>query len=371
MKDKFYSLMIKEITDESFDSKSIIFHVDDEITEQFNYKQGQHVYVRVKIDGMEHYRPYSITSAPYEKEFKLTIKRYRGGIVSNFINDSLKVGHHVEMMAPQGDFYTDLDPENNKQYYIIGAGSGISPLLSLLKETLTVEPKSKIYLFYGNRNEESIIFDKELKDLQKKYSDRLFIEFILSAPKKHRKPGLLGFLKPGVVKWKGLTGHIDHHTLVDFFKKYPVVNKNDMNIFICGPDGMIRSSMDFFVSNGIDEKQILTESFNREYENILPGGIIDQCKTKIHYKGEQYDVDLDDQRPILDNLLKEELIIPFACRSGLCSACIARVVNGEVNSRETKGLTKEMKELGYILSCQSTPATTELEIDYDTPPPSV
>lgn len=371
MNDKFYPVRVKDVLEESFDSKSFILDVSNGVAEHFQYKQGQHVYVRTNIEGMEHFRPYSITSAPHENQFKLTIKRYRGGTVSNFINDTVEAGHQIDMMPPQGDFFTELNAENNKQYYFFGAGSGISPLVSLIKETLAKEPKSIIYLFYGNRNEDSIIFHDELMELQKNNKSRLHIEFILSAPKKHRKPGLLGFLQSGEIKWKGLVGHIDPHTLTDFFKRHPVKSRSNMNIFICGPDGMIHAAQDFLIKNGIDKKQILTESFNREFENILPGGKIDQCKAKIQYKGETYELVINDQRPILDSLLKEELIVPFACRSGLCSACIVKVNSGEVNCRETKGLSEELKKRGYVLSCQSTPATTELDIDYDTKPPTL
>lgn len=371
MKEKFYPVKVKEIIDESFDSKSLTFELENGQAELFSYKQGQHVYIKTKVDGMEHFRPYSITSAPYENELKLTIKRYRGGIVSNHINDNVKKGETLDMLPPQGEFHVELDADNNKQYFFIGAGSGISPLLSIIKETLAQEPFSRVYLFYGNRNEDSIIFHKELLNLQKQYPSNFFIELILSAPKKHRKPGLFGFLKSADIKWKGLKGHIDTDNLLQYFKKNKVESKKDMSVFICGPDGMIRSAQEFLLGNGIEQRQIMFESFNREYENILPGGVIDHCKTKVNYKGEQYEVILNDQRPILDSLLKEELIIPFACRSGLCSACMVKVVSGETTSRETKGLTPELKSLGYVLSCQSVPASETLEIDFDTTVPKL
>lgn len=370
MEEQFYRVKIVKIKEESFDSKSFYLDIPGELSEEFKFKQGQHIYLRLKVDGTEYFRPYSISSAPKEKDFTFTVKRLRGGVVSNYLNDSLKEGDEIDVMPPKGDFYSEINNDNNSQYYFLGAGSGIAPLMSLIKVVLAEETASVVNLFFGNRNEDSIIFHKELIDLQKKYTGRFNLELILSAPKKYRKPGLMGFLSSGEVKWEGKIGHIDNKTLEGFFDHYPIIDKDKMQVFVCGPDGMISSSEKFLLKKGVEKRNILTESFNRDYANLLPGGKIDACNVKIKYKGEDYNVVIDDRRPILDNLLKEDVIIPFACRSGLCSACVAQVTKGEVNTRKTKGLDPAFQELGFILSCQSTPKTTELELNYDTFRPS-
>ena len=364
MNGEFYQLKVKDVKTETFDTKSYTLDLNG-VSEDFDYVQGQHVFVKMKIAGTEYLRPYSMSSSPYEGDLTFTVKRLRSGVVSNYINDHIKPGDEIEVMPPQGSFYTELNPDNEQDYYFVGAGSGITPLLSLIKSILHAETKSRIFLFYGNRNEDAIIFYDELNQLQAANPNRFFVEYILSSPKKEKRSGLLGYLGNGEISWDGSVGNIKEKTLHHFFQKYPVKNSLRSTFFLCGPQGVIDTSQDFLVKMGVAEEQILTESFYREYEDLHPGGQIKSCKTTVRHKGETFVVDIDDSRPILDSLLKNDVIIPFACRSGLCSSCVVKIVKGQVHCRETKGLPDNVRELGYVLSCQSTPASEELEIDYD------
>ncbi|MDW3194544.1 MAG: ferredoxin--NADP reductase [Cytophagales bacterium] len=364
MKENFIPVSVKDVKRETAESVSISFEVTNGLGE-LNYQPGQYVFMRMMIDEVEYLRPYSLSSAPYEDDFTVTVKRLRGGVVSNFINDRILKGDKIEILPPKGDFYPDFKPETTRQHFFFGAGSGITPLMSIMKSLLHREPDSKVYLLYGNRNEDGIMFKSELDHLQLKYPDRFFVEYLLSAPKRYRQPGLLGFIKRGDIRWDGKIGQIDNASLTEFFTTYPIQDRSKIKSFVCGPSGMMEASINYLTKIGFNSDDILSESFHRDHNDILPGGNIKNCKTTITYKGESYQLDIDDNRPILDSLLKKDVIIPFACRSGVCASCVCKVVKGKVNTRQTKGLKKEFHDLGYILSCQSIPTTDHLEIDYD------
>ncbi|MEO9869992.1 2Fe-2S iron-sulfur cluster-binding protein [Ekhidna sp.] len=361
MEAKFHSLVVSRVLKETFESHSITFKIPPALKDKFDFKPGQFVVIKLMIEGMEYNRPYSMSSAPYEDNLTITVKRLRGGIVSNYLIDHAKVGLSLLVKEPEGDFYYKTSTES-RNHFVISAGSGITPMLSIIKAILLDEPLSKVHLLYGNRSEETIIFESDFLNLEKLHKDQFFVDFILSAPKKHRKPGLMGFLSKSEIKWKGMKGHIKHDTLSDFTSRYPV-NPNSV-VYICGPSGMIEGAEDFFRKKGVQEKNIISESFYVENHD-LPGGKIKECQVKVHYKKEVYEVVIDDERSILDNLLKTDVVIPFACKSGLCSSCITKVIDGDVHSRVTKGLTASQRKDKHVLSCQSIPTTDTLEISYD------
>lgn len=358
---KFHSLVVSRVLKETFETNSITFKVPPELKDKFSFRPGQFVVIKLMIDGMEYNRPYSMSSAPYEDNLTITVKRLRGGVVSNYLIDHAKVGLSLMVKEPEGDFYYETSSKT-RNHFVISAGSGITPMLSIIKAILLDEPLSKVYLLYGNRSEETIIFESDFNNLEKLHKDQFFVDFILSAPKKHRKPGLIGFLSKSEIKWKGMEGHINQDSLAEFTSKYPV--ETDSMIYICGPSGMIGAAEDFFRSHGIDEKNIKSESFYVENHD-LPGGKIKECQVKVHYNNEVYEVVIDDERSILDNLLKTDVVIPFACKSGLCSSCVAKVIDGNVHSRVTKGLSASQRKDNRVLSCQSIPTTETLEISYD------
>ncbi len=363
MSQEFYSLEISNVIKETYEAHSIVFDIPEKLSTKFKYKPGQFVVIKTMIDGMEHNRPYSMSSAPYEEGLTVTIKRLKGGMVSNYLIDNAKPGQKLWVKVPEGDFYCDVQSSNKKNYYLIGAGSGITPLISMVKAILMEEQESNVFLYYGNRSEDSIIFHEDLENLYKLHSNQLSVRHILSAPKRFRKPGLMGFLAKPEIRWKGDTGHIERNELEAFISEHPL--SDDNVAIICGPSGMIEQTENFFKEIGLDKKNVISESFFVENHD-LPGGKIPSCKTTVHYKKEAYEVEIDDTRSILDNLLKQDVVIPFACKSGLCSSCIVKVKQGKVHSRVTKGLSKAQRDGGFILSCQSIPTTETLEIDYDT-----
>ena len=365
MYESFFPVSVVRVQEESSDSKSYYLEISENLKPEFNYLAGQHIYLKTATSDTEHFRPYSITSSPSEKAFRITVKRFRGGAVSNLVNDHVKEGDTMEVTKPQGDFCLPFSSNQVRNHVFIGAGSGIAPLVSLIKETLLQEPQSSAFLLFGNRNEDSVIFREELIRIQNDYPDRFYVTFILSSPKRHRKPGLTGYLSRGEIKWTGLTGRIDEKTLPDFLKGVSHVGVDETKYYLCGPDKMIDGAKNYLLANGVYENDILSESFRREYENLLPGGKIDSCQLKLKYQGEVYNIEIDDQRPILDSLLHKQVMVPFSCKAGVCSSCVAMLEKGEINTRKTKGLKGDFLDSNFFLSCQSVPKTRFLEIDYD------
>src|SRR6056297_993383 len=199
----FYDLKIKGIKEETPKTKSYTFEVPTELSNKFAYKQGQYLTLRFDIEGQDARRSYSMSSSPLEDHLTVTVKRVKNGLVSNYMADSLQVGDTVRVMPPDGRFYTKLDGDQKKAYYLFAAGSGITPLMSILKTILEKEPLSTVHLLYGNRNEDCIIFEDALKRLDAEYKGQLHTTFILSQPLRTRKGGIGGFFAKGKTNWTG------------------------------------------------------------------------------------------------------------------------------------------------------------------------
>ena len=221
MNPTFYPLTISRVNKETEDAVSLFFYIPEDLKETFRYTQGQYLTLRFSLNGKEERRAYSMCSSPLEKEITVTVKRLERGLVSNHINDHLEAGSTVEVMSPDGRFNTKLDPEQHKSYYLFGAGSGITPLMSILKTILEKEPMSTVFLLYGNREEKSIIFRDSLSEMNKRYDNQLIVEHILSQPIKKKEKGLGGFFKKATMDWSGKTGRIDAPAVADFFRGKP------------------------------------------------------------------------------------------------------------------------------------------------------
>jgi len=239
-KNQFYDLKVKEVINETAEAVSVSFSIPNDQEELFQYEAGQYLTLRFDIDGKDVRRAYSMSSSPLDQATTVTVKRVKGGVVSNYINSNLKSGANVKIMPPQGKFTTDFSAEQQRDFYLFGGGSGITPLMSILKTVLENEPKSTVNLFYGNQDENNIIFKSELDQLEKKYQGQLNVEHILADPIREKPKGLTAFLKKGKITWPGKVGVPDSAHTNAFLDAHPSRSKESI-YFICGPGPMMDS----------------------------------------------------------------------------------------------------------------------------------
>ncbi len=343
---------------------SVYFSVPDEDQTAFHYRAGQYLTLRFTIDGKEERRAYSMCSAPHEDELAVTVKRVRGGKVSNHIAKSLKVGDTVDVMPPMGRFLADTDPARRRRYYLFGAGSGITPLMSILRSVLETEPKSEVILFYGNRDEDNIIFKDQLEELQRRYAGQLTVEHTLSRPKKYATKGLKGLFKRSTTRWEGATGRIDRKTLVDFLGRYPT-DSPDCRFYICGPGEMIDNVEAALLGHGVDDKLIHVERFVSASDAKQNAGNSRGGTVNVKLGRDELTIKLKPGQSILEALLEGGHTPPYSCLAGACSTCMARVEKGGVKMDVCYALDDSEVEEGYVLTCQAHPTTPEVDIDFN------
>lgn len=353
----FYKLKVKEVRRETPDCVSIAFEIPEELKENFLYSHGQYLTLRTYINGEEVRRSYSVCSSPLENELRVAVKKVEEGVFSRFANEQLKKGDIIEAMPPIGKFFTALDEAHKKSYVAFAAGSGITPILSIIKTTLLTEPNSQFTLVYGNRSRQTIIFKEEIEALKNKFINRFSVIHILSREKMDAD---LNF------------GRIDKEKCHLLFEK--VINANTIDeFFLCGPEEMIISIKDCLDELGIEGKRIHFELFTshglqktatatkKVYE---PGEV--KSKITIRLDGSSFDFDLAfEGESILDAALKKGADLPFACKGGVCCTCRAKLVEGEVEMDINYGLEPEEVEAGFILTCQSHPRTEKVVVDFD------
>ncbi|HET9430979.1 MAG TPA: 2Fe-2S iron-sulfur cluster-binding protein, partial [Chitinophagaceae bacterium] len=327
-----------------------------------SFSQGQSLTMRKLIDGEEVRRTYSICSSPLDQEWRVAIKKVQGGLFSSFANNELKSGDTLEVMQPVGKFYTPLNPGHHKHYIAFAAGSGITPVISLIKTTLTVEPNSSFTLVFGNRSRNSIIFFEELEGLKNKFLNRFNLIHILS---RERTDAPLNFGRIDIEKLKLLDKIINYQSGDEFF--------------ICGPEEMIFCIRDFLEAIGIDKRKIHFELFTTPglppvgYRKETPGGApptrdeqpLSKVTVKLDGRSFNFELPLNRSSSILDAALKQGADLPYACKGGVCCTCKARLLEGEVSMDVHWGLEDEEVEQGYILTCQSHPKTSQVVVDFD------
>ncbi|MBA2563587.1 MAG: phenylacetate-CoA oxygenase/reductase subunit PaaK [Chitinophagaceae bacterium] len=352
----FYSLTVKNIKIQTPDCVSISFVIPEHLKKEFTFKQGQSITLKKVINGDELRRSYSICSSPLDNELRIAVKKVYNGSFSTYANTQLKAGDVLEVMPPSGKFHTDLLSTNKKNYVAFAAGSGITPVISIIKTTLAIEPLSTFTLVFGNRNHSSIIFKEELEALKDKYIQRFRLYHILS---RERMEAVINYGRINEEKCMQLKKLINLKIVDEFF--------------ICGPEEMIFCVKDFLETQGTDKNKIHFELFNtptKKRIKIYKPEIIketdDSSIITVKLDGRSFNFKLDyNSNNILDAALAEGADLPFACKGGVCCTCKAKLIEGKIDMEVNYGLEPDEVAAGFILTCQSHPRTEKVVVDYD------
>jgi len=352
----FHPLTVKQLQKETADCVLISFDIPKSQMELFQYDPGQNITIRKSIDGKEIRRSYSICSAPFENKLCVAVKKIEGGLFSSYANDQLKEGDVLEVMPPTGKFNTPLKPFNKKHYLAFAAGSGITPIISIIKTTLATEIESSFTLVYGNRYRCSIMFFEALAGLKNKYPERLNLIHMLSR-EKSVSPVNFGRIST--------TKLIELQKLIDY--------KNMDETFICGPQQMLFEVKQFLEAQGISQQNIHFELFDSPI-SIEPLKLqstdnetgIAKSKISIQLDGRIFNFELAfNGESILDAALTQGADLPYACKGGVCCTCRAVLTGGKIKMDANYALEADEIAKGFILTCQSHPLTDTVTIDFD------
>ncbi|MDZ4748054.1 MAG: ferredoxin--NADP reductase [Saprospiraceae bacterium] len=370
MSGDFISIKIKEVRKETEDAVSILFEQPEEYKERLQYRPGQYITIKWMDGDKELRRSYSISSVPDDPYLAITVKEVEGGKISPLLCRQLKPGDYLEMMPPEGRFTAEFGQDQKRNIYLIGAGSGITPLMSIARFVLEKEPKSSVILLYGSRTEAQIIFKEEFERMTQRYQNQFFVYHTLSKP----DGGGLGIVKSlfGRKKsdWQGLIGRISPSHLKDLLKHHPLT-KNKDKFFLCGPGDFILMADKALLSAGISEDGIKKEFFTAASTDPSHEGKPHLTRTKgipaqvkVHLRGQEIDVEVSD-KTILDTMLDGGYDAPYSCHSGACATCMAKIITGKVEMDACFALSDKEIANGYILACQSRPLTDSVEITFD------
>lgn len=352
---KFRELKVASVRPETRDAIVVTFDVPEALAEQFHYQPGQHLTLRTTIDGEDVRRSYSICSAAQDRKLRIAIKRVPGGLFSNWANGQLQAGRVVEVMPPTGHFNVPLAAENRRHYLAVAAGSGITPILSIVKSVLLTEPQSRVTLVYGNRSSSSVIFKEELEDLKDLYRERLNLVFVLSREQQDIEL---------------FNGRIDRAKCDLLFTKW--IDPADVDYaFICGPHGMMQDVSASLQAHGVPPSHIKTELFATSLPKVQRPQTThhalgrDECEVTVIQDGRTRQFTMKKAENVLEAGLAQGLELPYSCKGGVCSTCRCKVVNGDVDMDANFALEDYEIARGFRLMCQSYPVTDKLVIDFD------
>ncbi|WP_340613900.1 1,2-phenylacetyl-CoA epoxidase subunit PaaE [Xenorhabdus thailandensis] len=350
----FHRLSIAAIERETPDAVVVTLHIPDELKKQFCYHPGQHLTLKAKVNNEELRRCYSICSSPLDDVLQIGVKAIHQGRFSTFINQQLKVGDELEVMQPQGNFGHHPNQGQQGHYLAIAAGSGITPILSIIKSTLALEPNSTFTLIYGNRTSRSIMFKETLADLKNCYLSRFQVLYLFSQESTD-SPLFNGRID---------TEHLNHigKTLLNF-------TQFD-HAFLCGPEAMLDEAHSALEQAGIPVERIHSERFNtgQATVNSRPANLTERCETRveIHLDGRILNIAMHaEDNSILDAALRQGADLPYACKGGVCATCKCQLKAGDVDMRVNYSLEPDQLAAGYILSCQSWPKGDGVVVDFD------
>ncbi len=351
---KFYPLTISGVKQETRDTIVVSFAVPPELQDTFSYQQGQHLTLRSHIEGEELRRSYSICAATQEKQLRVAIKRVPGGLFSNWANESFVPGQSIEVMPPMGHFNVPLDAANRKHYLAFAAGSGITPMISIIKTTLLAEPHSRFTLVYANRASSSVIFKEEITDLKDAYLERLNVIWVMSREQQDVEL---------------FNGRIDRSKCDAFFASW--IDLKDVDAaFLCGPEEMVQAVSDSLQAHGMPKTQIKTELFaasapTRAHASRPVVGK-KECEVTVIVDGYHNVFTMDKEKEsVLDAGLKHGIDLRYSCKGGVCATCRCKVVEGKVDMDANYALEDYEIARGFVLSCQSFPVSDKLLLDFD------
>ena len=347
----YYELRVKNIVQETKDAISIVF--EQPAAGKIPYRSGQFLTLIVPIQGKEIRRAYSLCSSPFvDEDLAVSVKRVDNGLMSNWLPDNLKAGGTLKVMEPMGQFTTDYSKEKKRHLIMFAGGSGITPMMSLIKSLLTQEPDSIVSLIYCNRNFESVIFKDEFKRLEEKYEGRLHVIHVLDeAP----------------MNWQGLSGLLNHDMLTKLFERIPDWGIEKSTYLMCGPEGMMKNVESLLQEHKIPKEKVFKESFvsptiAKEQKPAAPSENKAREVT-IRYDGQEYKVLVQPNRAILETALDMGIDLPYSCQSGLCTACRGKAISGKVKLDEEEGLSQSERNEGYVLTCVGHPLTDDVVIE--------
>ncbi len=357
---KFHTLSISDIRKETPDTVSIAFDVPTTLKDDYQFTQGQYLTLKGIINGEEVRRSYSICVSPLDGELRVAVKQVPQGVFSTFANNDLKVGDELDVMTPTGNFFTPIEPAKAKNYVLFAAGSGITPIMSIMKTVLEEESGSTVTLFYGNKKSGNIIFQEQIEDLKNQFTQRLSVNYVLT----EEHPGSdLFYGRIDEDKCEKFATHLFDPLTVDAY-------------FLCGPEQMIRTAASVLENKGVNKGQIHFELFTSP-SSVIEGKTekTEHTETAIEIENAEITVILDDetstyilenkQENILDSAMNQGIDVPYACKGAVCMTCRAKLLEGEASMEKNYALTDQEVEQGYILTCQAHPKTQKVVVSFD------
>lgn len=350
----FYQLPIHRVWNETLDAVAISFDVPDELRDVFVYKHGQYLTLKTDIDGAHERRAYSLCSSPYlDEPLTIAVKKVPDGKMSTWLNEHVREGAMLDVMAPMGNFTIALNPDNARHILCFAGGSGITPILSIIKSTLTVEPNSRVTLVYANVSDTSVMFVEQLAHLSKHYHDRFVVRHVLEAD------------RGGIAH---ITGRLNEHTIGGLLED--VVPKfDDVEAFLCGPEGLMNVARAYLLASGVQIERIHQEYFSistpTETAMSESSAELVTRTVKIRLYGQDHEFDVQPDETFLSAAQRANLDPPYACQIGACCTCRAKLVTGTAVMDEREALSDDEIADGYILTCQAHPTSDGCFADYD------
>ncbi|WP_338874195.1 ferredoxin--NADP reductase [Spirosoma sp. SC4-14] len=352
-----YFLKVKEVVRETPDAVTITFW--HPLNEEVRYQPGQFLTFLLTVDGQKVRRSYSMASSPHvDVSLAVSVKRVPGGLVSNYLYEQVKPGDILETLEPMGTFVPKLEVQNQRTIILIGAGSGITPLFSMAKSALHIEPKSRVWLIYGNRNQDSIIYKAHLDAMEQGYGQQRFrVTHVLSQPNSG---------------WMGIEGRLNQHTITKLLDSLPSSERQNASVYLCGPDGMMAEARSALALVGVPTDRVFKESYvtapvpaGEVIEDPISAGDEGSPEVTILYEGSEYKFAVAPHQTILEAALDLDIDLPYSCQAGMCTACMGRCISGKVKLDEEDGLSESELKAGYVLTCVAHPVGRDVVIEIE------